>query len=650
MKKLYTVSLALLSLASFGQANRVVLIEEFTGENCPPCASANPGFDAIVSANPNTAVMLKHQVPIPSAGPIYLGWTTDSDDRRSYYSVTSAPNGRMDGGQLAPGAGSNHPGSFTQSDLTSRAAVTSSFSMTTSHTLSADLDSIFITVTIQNVDGFTVNSQSAGSLKLHVSVIEEDMQFATAPGTNGETEFYHVNRKMYPSPAGMSIADSWPANGAATTFTYAEELPMHIYNYNEVAVVAYIQEDGDKSVHQASFSPAVPAPTNIPDMTISNATGSSSDLCAGTITPEFEIENISAATATTADVQYRINGGAWVTQAWTGSLSQNQTATVTFPQANLPFATNTIEARVANPNGSRDVNSLNNNIDPFSVNVISPIVNPSPFTGNFENAQSGSVPNNMILNGNTTYNTVIDAAFINGTGQYGGFAASNKSMLFGFFYLQSGEVGELIFPKVDISGEANAKIHFNWAHQTYSGENDKLEILISGDCGVTWTSVWMKSGSDLITTPTPTSTSPFFANDPTDWKASTAYIPASLQNSTELIVKFVGTSDYGNNLFIDDVNIAANKIGVEENTVADAVLFPNPADRSAELSFEAAEAGMVNVTVLDINGRAVSTITKDITAGAQSIQLNVADLPAGVYMVKVQQNENVSTLRLNVTH
>ncbi|NVK27536.1 MAG: T9SS type A sorting domain-containing protein [Flavobacteriia bacterium] len=649
MKKLYTVSLALLSLASFGQANRIVLIEEFTGENCPPCAAANPGFDAIVSANPNTAVMLKHQVPIPSAGPIYLGWTTDADARRSYYGVTSAPNGRMDGGQLAPGASSNHPASFTQSDLTSRAAVSSSFSMTTTHTLSSDLDSIFITITVQNVDGFIVNSQSAGSLRLHVAVIEEDLVFASPPGTNGESEFYHVNRKMYPDAAGTAMADSWNTN-QSQTFTFAEELPMHIYNYNEIGVVAYIQENGDKSVHQASYSAAVPAPTNIPDMTISNATGSSSDLCAGTITPEFEIENVSSATATTADVQYRINGGAWVTQPWTGSLSQNQTATVTFPQANLPFATNTIEARVANPNGSRDVNNLNNNIDPFSVNVISPIVNPSPFTGNFENAQAGQVPNNMILNGNTSYNTVIDAAFINGTGMYGGFAASNKSMLFGFYYLPAGEVGELIFPKVDISSEANAKVHFNWAHQSYNGENDALEVLVSGDCGVTWTSIWAKSGSDLITTPTPTSTSSFFANDPTDWKATTAYIPNSLQNSQELIVKFVATSAYGNNLFIDDVNIAANKIGVEENTVADAVLFPNPADRSAELSFEATESGMVNVTVLDINGRAVNTITKDITAGAQSIQLNVADLPAGVYMVKVQQNENVSTLRLNVTH
>lgn len=642
--------MAIFATAAFGQANRMVLIEEFTGENCAPCASVNPGFDAIVKANPTTAVMLKHQVPIPSAGPIYLGWTTDADARRSYYGVSSAPNGRMDGGDLAPGTSSpTYPGFFTQAHLNTRSAVTSSFSMSTSHTLSNDLDSIFVTITVQNVDGFTVNSLQAGSLRLHVAVIEEEMQFASAPGTNGETEFYHVNRKMYPSAAGTQMADSWTAQ-QSQTFTIAAELPMHIYNYNEVAVVAYIQDNGDKSVHNASFSAAVPAPANIPDMTIYSSISGGGDLCAGTFTPEFEIENLSTATCTSADVEYRINGGAWTTQAWTGSLGQNQKATVSFASASLPFATNNIEARVVNPNGSRDVNSLNNEITPVTLNVLSPIVAPTPYTVTFENSSLGQTPSNLILNDNSGRVFTVDQGISSAvTWPLGAYEASNRSYRFDFYTIDAGTVSELIMQKVDISSTPNAKIFFNHAFQQYNTQNDGLAVYVSDDCGQNWTKVWDRSGASLVTTANPSSTARLYPRA-NDWTSNVAQIPGSMQNANELIVKFVGTSDYGNALYVDNIVINSNAVGEEENVLEEAVIFPNPADRVAELRFTAIESGEINVTVLDLNGRAVSLASQNVSAGVQSIELDVADLPTGVYMVKVQQNDDIKTLRLSVTH
>lgn len=647
MKKLYTLSLALLAMTAFGQASRLALFEEFTGENCGPCASTNPGLDALVQSNPTKMLMLKHQVPIPSAGPIYLGWPTDADARRSYYGVNSAPNGRIDGGDVS--AQGNHPAYLTQSIIDSKSAISSSFSMTTTHTLSSDLDSIFITVTVQNVDGFTVNAMNAGSLRLHVNVIEEEMNFASPPGTNGESQFYHVSRKMYPNAAGTQMADSWTTN-QSQTFTYAEELPMHIYNYNEVAVVAYIQDNGDKSIHQSSFSAAVPAPANIPDMTITSAIAGGGDLCAGTFTPEFDIENLSTATCTNADVQYRINGGAWVTQAWTGSLGQNQSATVTFPQASLTNAQNTIEARVVNPNGSRDVNSLNNEITPIAMNVLSPIVAASPFEVSFENSTLGQVPNNLILNDNSGRVWTVDNGISSGvTWNLGGYEQSNRSFRWDFYTIQGGEVSELILQKVDASGANNTKVYFQHAHQQYQSSNDRLEVMVSGDCGNTWTTIWNRAGSDLVTTAVQSSTSRLYPRS-ADWTQNVAYLPGSVQNSNELIVKFVGTSDYGNTLYVDNIWVSSAAIGEEENNLADAVLFPNPADRSAELRFEALESGSVDVTVLDMNGRAVNTLSQEVSSGVQNISLDVADLPAGIYMVKVQQNDAVTTLRLSVTH
>jgi hypothetical protein len=46
-------------------------------------------------------------------------------------------------------------------------------------------------------------------------------------------------------------------------------------------------------------------------------------------------------------------------------------------------------------------------------------------------------------------------------------------------------------------------------------ENDKLEVLVSTDCGATWTNKWMKSGNDLKTT-SPT-TSNFIPSAASQW-------------------------------------------------------------------------------------------------------------------------------------
>lgn len=647
MKKLYTLSLALLSMAAIGQTQRLALFEEYTGENCGPCASTNPGLDALVQSNPTKILMLKHQVPIPSAGPIYNAWPTDANARLTYYGVNSAPNGRLDGSTF--GNNQTHPAYLTQSIIDSRAQVSSSFTMSTSHTVSSDLDSIYITVVVTNVDGFTVNAQSAGSLRLHVNVIEEEINFATPPGTNGEKDFYHVSRKMYPSAAGTAMQDSWPTN-ATMTYTFAEALPTHIYNYNEVGVVAYIQENGTKEIMQASHSAAGNLVTSNPDLSIANLTASGNDLCAGNATPSFEITNEGQATVTSADVRYRINGGAWTTQAWTGSLASGATATVNFPNISLPYASNNFQAQVTNANGGAiEINKLDNDIEPFTLNVLSPIVQSAPFDANFENATSGSVPSNMILSGNKTYNTVIDAAFVNGSGMMGGYAASNKSMLFGFFYLESGTVSELIMPKVDISNSTYTSLFFSRASKTYAGENDMLEVMISDDCGQTWTTVWSAAGSNLNTVAAP-STSPYFPTAASDWKMAQAGIPSSMQGATELIVKFKATSDYGNNLFIDNVWLSNSPLSVNEEGLAEMIIFPNPANHTAQLSFDAVEGGAVEVNVVDLNGRTVSTLNTEVSAGAQNITLDVAELPVGVYVVQVRQNSTVKTLRLNVTH
>lgn len=82
MKKILLLAgLGILSMQIYAQ-ERLVLFEEFTGENCPPCASANPGLMQLINSHNNVEI-IKYQSPIPSGGPIYNQNTSDVQARMS---------------------------------------------------------------------------------------------------------------------------------------------------------------------------------------------------------------------------------------------------------------------------------------------------------------------------------------------------------------------------------------------------------------------------------------------------------------------------------------------------------------------------------------------------------------------------------------
>ena len=98
LKKLFPFAIALLlSSLAFSQAPRLVLFEEFTGENCGPCAGTNPYVQTLIDAYPTSVVWVRYQCNIPTPGTLYYQDQTDVNTRLDYYGVNSAPWGQQDG-------------------------------------------------------------------------------------------------------------------------------------------------------------------------------------------------------------------------------------------------------------------------------------------------------------------------------------------------------------------------------------------------------------------------------------------------------------------------------------------------------------------------------------------------------------------------
>ncbi len=357
MKKLFTL-LAVVTVVSAASAQyqRMVLFEEFTQASCGPCASQNPAFNALLDDNLDKATSIKYQTSWPGFDPMHNHNPSQVNTRVSYYGVTGVPTAIMDGAYAANDCGAylGAPACVNQTDIDNQYAVESPFYMELTHTVANDYGSVDVELYI------ATNDNVSGNFVAHIVVVERAIIFETAPGSNGEKEFYNVMKRMLPAATGTEISDSW-GPGDATTILESWNFE-NVYDPSEIAIVAFIQDVTTKEVMQAAYS--APAPVYDVDVTTANANATSSSnpfLCDGSSTPAVTIKNIGADPLTSATLSYSFNGGAAEVYNWTGNLAYGESEVVTLPGISFTLeAENTLEVTISNPNGGADGYDGNN--------------------------------------------------------------------------------------------------------------------------------------------------------------------------------------------------------------------------------------------------------------------------------------------------
>jgi hypothetical protein len=546
------------------------------------------------------------------------------------------------------GSGPGSPGTIvTTSTINNRYNTAAPLNITASHQWTAGYDSIQIDVFVANAGTSTVVSGGAGSLKLHVAIVEEEINYPSAPGSNGETVFYQVMRKMVPNQNGTTLADTWNA-GQTQMFSFKVAAPIYLAKLSETAIVAFIQDNQNKNVLNATKT--VPSVIGVlPDLGLTNFTAATSGLCDGTSTPSITFKNDGSMPVTSAILSYSINGGIPVNQSWTGNLAVGSSTTVNFTQVLMPTGTNSIVGMVSAPNGTGDNNGMNNLSNPVVVSVINSIPNPAPYLQDMESTQEESLPSDIVLNYNTATPPlviVLSKNVFTSPPPYdlGGFGQSAKSIMVDFFTMAIGAQASLITPKVG-GITANHKLRFQHAYASYNGEADGLKVFVSTNCGASWTNIFDKAGTALATAPNKTTR---FFPQPTQWYPNE--ISLASYAGQDVVFKFECNSAFGNNLWLDNIHVGTNAMGGEELELGRAHLYPNPARDAVKVLVAAVEAGDANVEVINLNGQLVLSTSEAVAAGTNELNLNVAGLANGIYTVKVAMSDRVETLRFTVQH
>ena len=355
MKRIITSFLSLcIGFSAFSQSQRMVLIEEGSNASCAPCAAQNPAFKVLLDANTSKVIPLKYQWYFPGFDPMHNHNPTEANGRfDGYYGQNGVPTAMIDG-TVPTFAGGNPydgaPAGFTQELIDTRYAVPASFDIELTYSLTPETISVTATT--------NCTQAASGNFKLRIAVVEKHIEFASAPGSNGETDFYSVMKKFLPNADGVAMAASY-AVGETFTTTQTWDL-ANIYDINEVAVVAFIQNDANKEVMQAKFVQGLPVTAAFTtDAVASNISGVDGFSCVGTINPTVTIQNYGSAPLTSLNVGYEINGTTG-SIPWTGNLAFYETANVSLGSINFtPDADNTLNITTSNPNGSTDENTSN---------------------------------------------------------------------------------------------------------------------------------------------------------------------------------------------------------------------------------------------------------------------------------------------------
>lgn len=340
---------------------------------------------------------------------------------------------------------------------------------------------------------------------------------------------------------------------------YTADACMNIFTVEQIARMTTVLENSPRRVSLLT-SPGLSEPLSLAiDLGIKSIVSPIESNCSTLIIPSVEIRNYGSNTITSAKIQAIVNGAPGQVRTVALNLTTLQTTQVVFDPLTVTAGNSLIEFRILETNGVADQNA-NNNIVQTSFTV--PVAEPTPFNESFNSFPAKWTIYNP--DGKKTWE-LATAPRENPT---------NKAMRVNFFdYDESyGEVDMLVSPRFDLSTATVASLVFDVAYTRYLSSNDRLKVVVVSDCqniedGAV---IFEKTGTNLRTT---NSTSGSFVPAGTnDWRREFVNISQFI-GQPNVQLAFLAVSDWGNNLYLDNLSILTSALEDVELQGIDAPSF-----------------------------------------------------------------------------
>ncbi|MEM9547267.1 MAG: Omp28-related outer membrane protein [Bacteroidota bacterium] len=647
MKKILLLAFTILSISSaFAQSQRTIFVEEFTQASCPPCEVSTPILNATLEANADKLVQLRYQTSWPGVDPMNEDNPVEVRARVDYYEVNGVPSAFVDG---ASPVGVDLPELVTQSTLDNAYAQEAPVVMTVEHTLSDNLNSVEITVTVTNEGDAPYN---VATNRLRVALVEEKITWDTPPGSTSITVFDAVMKAFVTGTEGMMLPEIAAGETWTNTWNVSTSF-VPVYNYREMAVVAFIQNDANRSVQQAAHSKPQELTGDYKDAEIISTTNLEGDYCNYSFVGTAQVTNVESSDDIAGfAVDMFVNGVLSQTLMVEESLAAGETMDLTFDESTLNAGPNFVGYVVRLNEGDL---STKNNITPttFIGKATGNIAESIDITYEDEAIDPFTPVAGTIIKapGNLLYFTVINSAVFGLGNSIGAYGESENLLSVDLWTWNPGPTvdaeGFMVIDDQYVVPEDAVELTFDYAYTSYGGSNDRLIVEVSDNCGITFTEVFNQAGAQLRTAPEVNGNTRFIPNA-NQWRT----VEADLSDfaGETIMVRFRVISAWGDMLYFD--NIALRVITDVNELEANESLrvYPNPASAYVNVELTTPNASKVNLRVIDMLGRTIKSENLGTVSGMINHTLDVSSITNGSYLLLMNVDGRDVVKRLSIAN
>ena len=319
---------------------------------------------------------------------------------------------------------------------------------------------------------------------------------------------------------------------------------------------------------------------------------------------------------------------------WNWTFAGGSPSTSTLPNPTISYSATgiyNVTLTISNSNGSNSITKTS------FINVTTPQA--IPFSEGFT---ASATPSNW-----ENYDQGNDGVIWEHSLLAGGFGTSSQSVYFDNFNNDvNRKRDELRTPKFDFSFSSHPLLLFDRAYARYDNTyTDTLAVLVSNDCGYSYTQVYVKGNTNLATAPDKSSS--IFTPTATQWKRDTIDLSA-YAGEPNVMVSFQNRGFYGQAIYLDNINISNSAITPVNNLINDAkiTVYPNPSSGNVTLNLFSAIKENYHLEIFNAIGKKIYSEQLIDFNGNLKKEINLSAFGSGLYILNFTNNSKTNSIKV----
>lgn len=358
--------------------------------------------------------------------------------------------------------------------------------------------------------------------------------------------------------------------------------------------------------------------------------------CNETYNPKVIIKNLASNTIGSATIYYSLNGAPEQSVAWTGSLLQNESDTLSLPSfTSQQLGKNIFNVRIETPANANEYDVYNNQ---YYVRFnIRPEIN-LPYAEDFEsNFYDGDW---NIVNPDNELTWTLDSVVTKSPG------GNVIKMEMYAYYPVEGQTDLLISPKINLPTGENITLKFDWSYYRRTHaliRQDTLLIVLKTNCETAILDTVLNAFADSLETGD-TLFLDFEPKYPSHWK--TKYVDLTSYAGQQVSIAFKTVNRNGNNLYLDNIGVYSDNhpLGIKEQSQPlEILVYPNP--NNGNFTLQVPQQIIDSSTKIQLYNTIGELILEENVYNKKQI-IHISNLPNGLYLLRLITNDKIMQKRI----